>query len=103
MTDLVTLEQAKKRLRVFGNDRDADIQLMIEGASVLILRHLAGGDDFMRIEPVVVPKDVQNATLTLVGVMLRDPDGANGKDWDRGFLPRAVSSLLVSRRKPVLA
>lgn len=110
--NLVTLDEAKLRLRVDGTALDSDIELMIGGASATVLRHLdAAANAFLLDdngdpipeEDVVVPDDVKNATLYLVGVMLRDPDGAEGKDWDMGYLPRPVTSLLMSWRKPPLA
>jgi hypothetical protein len=110
--NLVTIDEAKLRLRFDGTALDTDIQLMIGGASATVLRHLDNAANAFLLDgdgvpipenAVVVPDDVKNATLYLVGVMLRDPDGADGKDWDMGYLPRPVTALLMSWRKPPIA
>lgn len=100
------------RLRVDEPQIEADLALMIDGASTVVLRHLdRAANEFLLDEDgepipeeqVQVPADVQNATLALVGILLRDPDGADSKTWTAGHLPFAVTCLLMSRRVPPLA
>lgn len=111
--DLITLEQAKLRLRVDSDDQDDDISLMIAGASVALLRYLdSAADEFLDSSGDVIvdssgapeiPADVQNACLFLVGSWLRDPDGNDVDKWQPGWMPAPVVSLLASRRVPPLA
>ncbi|MBV6304932.1 head-tail connector protein [Candidimonas humi] len=111
--NLVTLDQAKLRLRMDTDDLDDDIELMISAASTIILRYLdSAADEFLDSNGDVptdsngdaeVPADVQTAALYLVGTMLRDPDGSDTQKWESGYLPPMVVSLLASRRIPPLA
>jgi hypothetical protein len=110
--NLVTAQEVKDRVRAVDELVDADLELAIAGASTLVLRHLGDAANEFLLDgdgvaipeaDVEVPADVQNATLMMVGVLLRDPDGADGKDWDPNCLPRPVTALLASRRVPPLA
>jgi hypothetical protein len=38
----------------------------------------------------------------MVGILARDRDGVEAKDWDHGYLPRPVTSLLYPLRDPAL-
>lgn len=96
---LVTVAQAKARLKLDVADNDPDLELMIEGASAAVLNYLKKPDGYED----AVPPEVQNATLVLVGIMRRDPDGVESKDWEHGYLPRAVTAFLYPLRKPTVA
>lgn len=104
---LVTLTQAKDNLKVDESYGDANLALLVRGASVAVLRYLKTPDAYQDsagdIVEDLVPEDVQLAVLMLVGQQLRDPDGVEGKDWDDGYLPRPVKSLLYPLRDPTLA
>jgi hypothetical protein len=50
----------------------------------------------------IVPDEVQLAVLMMVGILARDRDGVEAKDWDHGYLPRPVTSLLYPLRDPAL-
>lgn len=108
MVMLVTLDEAKRRLKWDGDVIDADLQLVIEGASQSVIRYLKkAADSFLGEDGEViageVPADVKTATLMLTGILLRDPDGAQAKDWEQGYLPRPVTALLYALRDPGIA
>lgn len=109
MVMLVTLEEAKLRLRIDTDAADTDIELMIAGASAAVIRYLkTGATSFIGesgelIDGASVPSDVKNAALLLVGIWLRDPDGTEMKDWDQGYLPRPVTAILYPLRDPACA
>ena len=98
--NLVTLDEAKARLRIDGTAMDADIELAVAGASAAVLRYL-------KREPYTdgdaVPADVKNAVMLLAGTFVRDPDGAEAQQWQQGYLPNAVTALLYPLRDPTAA
>lgn len=111
---LVSLDQAKVRLRIDSDDGDADLELMIAGASQAVFRYLKGGTDLFTDSAGVivedsagvasgVPDDVANAVLILVGIWRRDPDGVEAEKWQQGYLPPPVTALLYPLRDPTLA
>ncbi|MGF6957999.1 head-tail connector protein [Paraburkholderia youngii] len=99
MTDLVTLDEAKARLRIDGNDMDADLSLAIAGASASVVAYLKRED---WTDPADVPANVKNATIMLAGMFIRDPDGAESQTWQQGYLPNAVVAILYPLRDPAL-
>jgi hypothetical protein len=100
MTMLVTVAKAKARLRLDIADDDPDTALMIEGASAAVLAYLKKSAADLG---ETIPPEIQNATLTLVGVMRRDPDASQAKDWQHGYLPFAVTAFLYPLRDPTVA
>jgi hypothetical protein len=120
MTMLVTVEDAKARLRIVHDAEDLDLEMMIQQASAAVLNYLnlpldyygatpsAGSDSDS--EPVSsdgtvtipVPAEVQLATLLLVGILYRDRDGTGAKEWQHGYLPWPVTSFLYPLRDPVM-
>jgi hypothetical protein len=120
MTMLVTVEDAKARLRIVHDAEDLDLEMMIQQASAAVLNYLnlpldyyeatavAGSDSDS--EPVSsdgtvtipVPAEVQLATLLLVGILYRDRDGTEAKEWQHGYLPWPVTSFLYPLRDPVM-
>ena len=112
---LVSLDEVKLRLKIDTDAGDPDLELMIRGASSSVMRYLkpAGCAEFCDSSGEViedsagvaaaVPDDVKNATLMLIGIWRRDPDGVEGKDWEQGYLPRPVTALLYPLRDPSLA
>lgn len=112
---LVTLAQAKAHLRVDTDYEDADLALKIEGASVSVWEYIKDGVDGVWLDsaglPIEdsagyvagVPQNIVNATLILLGDLYKERDGANTSEWDHGFLPRVVLSLLYPYRLPTLA
>lgn len=111
MVMLVGLDQAKARLRFDHDAEDADLTLMIEGASAAVLNYLKGDqvfvDSFGEVESdstgPIVPPEIQNATLMLVGILSRDRDGQESEKWQQGYLPFPVIALLYPLRTPALS
>jgi hypothetical protein len=99
---LVTVDQARQRLRLDGDYPEADIELAICGASEAVMQYLkrstnytgSDGDD-------PAPPQVQNAVILLAGMFIRDPDGVeSASNWEAGYLPRPIVSLLYPLRDP---
>lgn len=106
MTMLVDLDLAKLRLRIDQDVEDDSVTLAIEGASGAVLNYLKVDQDTYTDsngDVVDVPPEVQNATLCLAGILLRDPSGTEMKDWEMGYLPRPVMALLYPLRDPALS
>jgi hypothetical protein len=111
---LVSLDQAKLRLRIDNDAMDADLELMIAGASRAVIRYIESGyHDFLDSAGEVfedsngiaidIPDDVKNAVLMLVGIWFRDPSGTDAASWERGYLPAPVTAVLYPLRDPSLA
>jgi hypothetical protein len=111
---VVSVDEAKLRLKVDTDDGDADIDLMILGASRACIRYIESGyhnfldslgevfEDSNGIA-IGIPDDVKNAVLVLVGMWLRDPSGSSSADWERGYLPAPVTAILYPLRDPSMA
>lgn len=111
---LVSLEQGKNHLRVDNDDEDEDIELKIHAASELVVGYLKdAANEFLdtsgepevdsSLTPVGVPYKVRAATLLMLGYLYRDRDGDPDKAYEMGYLPRPVTALLYSMRKPSMA
>lgn len=120
MTMLVGLAETKARLRFDHDAEDADLTLLIQAASQMVLNYLkmdesefAGseydtdGDYPTDTDGVLIGMDafpdVRAATIYLVGVLKRDPDGAEMDKWEHGYLPRPVMAMLYTLRDPAIA
>jgi hypothetical protein len=101
---LVTVDEAKERLRVIHDEDDDDLEMMIRGTSAAVLRYLrSDGAEFVTSDgDLHVPDDVQLAVLMLTGILFRDRDGTEAKDWEHGFLPKPVIALLYPLRDPAM-
>lgn len=97
MLNLVTLEDVKRHLRVDHDFEDEDIQLKIEAASEIIQRYI--GQEVK----TPVPRRVAMATLQMVGVLYRDRDNEMMSQWQHGYLPFTVESLVYDLRTPSMA
>lgn len=113
MVMLVTAQQAKDRCKLDSYLADADLIGMIEQASAVVLNYLKVGFETYAdssgtvqqdssAQPVGVPHEVQLAVLCMVGILARDPDLADMKNWERGYPPDAVVSILTPLRDPAL-
>lgn len=115
MIMLVSLAQTKRRLQIDADitEVDEDLTLLIKGASRAVLNYLKKPDAYQDSngdvvfdsngDPVGVPEEVQLATLTLIGIMYRDPDGVEMEKWQHGYLPFPVTSFLYPLRDPTIA
>lgn len=111
---LVSLTAAKERLRFDQDSEDDTLTLLIQGASAAVLNYLKVDHDTYNDSSGevpfnsdgttdAVPYEVQNAVLLLVGILSRDRDGTEMKDWEQGYLPRPVIALLYPLRDPALS
>ena len=111
---LVSLEKTKLRIRFDNDAADADIELAIQGASRLVMQYIGdkaegffdtSGDLVLDTAGVAqdIPEDIQNATMYLAGWMVRNPDSDPDKDWEPGYLPRPVMSMLYHYHVPTVA
>lgn len=106
---LVTTEETMRRLRLDDDALDMDLQGMIESASDAVVRYLkSGASAFIDsngelIPDAVVPASIKAAVILLVGVWVRDPDGSESSEWEHGYLPRPVTSLLYPFRDPAFS
>jgi len=113
MAMLVSLARAKSHLRITGTDDDSDVELKLKAASRAVLRYIDSDQDFLDTfgEPdeesdgvaLGIPDDIQAATLLLLGDLYKEREGVNASQWEHGFLPVAVVSLLYSYRTPTSA
>jgi hypothetical protein len=107
---LVTLEAAKAHLQMDHDQDDEDIDSIIDQASAAVLDYLNGGQDLYADSSGLIPNDangdpdvpyqVRAATLLLIGILYKGND--QDKEWDHGYLPRPVLSLLYPLRTPSL-
>jgi hypothetical protein len=105
---LVSIAEARGALRFNDTDSDVRLSLLISAASNAILRYInSEGDEYRDsagdIIPGNVPDDIKIATIMLVGIMDRNPDGNDGGIYKSDFLPEPVEAILMCLRDPTLA
>lgn len=105
---LITLEQAKKHLRVDGDDDDDDITLKVHAASGAVKNYLkSAANAYFDAAGVVlldaVPFEVMAATQLMLGYLYNQRDEDAGREFESGYLPRPVTALLSPLRDPALA
>jgi len=121
MTKLVTLAQAKQRIRLDHTLDDADINLMIDAASGAVLQYIGDtqyqfldtGGDLVDLDPATEQAAiralhvVKQATLVLITDWDKNRDGVNSAivdpKWGYGYLPRPVVAILYPLRDPTIA
>jgi hypothetical protein len=109
----VSMAQVKARLRIDNDAEDGDLQDLIEQSTAVITAYLKTPgiyeDSSGTIpvdtagDPIGVPREVQLATLMLIGFMYRDRDGADMANWQQGFLPWQVTATIYHLRDPAMA
>jgi hypothetical protein len=106
---LVDLDQVKARLRYDIDDEDEDLESLIEAASEMVLNYLKVPHtefDDSEGNPQDVPAAVKSAVMLLVGILSKTRDGEAGiinPQWEAGYLPASVMSILYPLRDPALA
>lgn len=114
MADLVTLDQARKHLRLTGSYEDDDLQMKLTQAQAIVLDHVnqrrSDGDlwaaEIASWTEETVPRQVQAAILIQLGELYRyRGDDASDDNARRasGFLVPAVVSLLNRLRDPAVS
>lgn len=115
MVALVTTQMVKDRLHIEHTDDDGIIGGYIEAASAAVINYLKGSAaellgvdspaDYSDSPPTIanVPAAIATATIMLVGYWYRNPDSDPDKDFEMGYLPKPVMSLLYPLRDPALA
>lgn len=94
--NLITLDQAKRHLRIVDNAQDQDIDDKRLQASAIVLDYtLEDGSAWLDSagDPVLVPIHVQAATLLVLGNLFYNREGMDGET-----ITPAVESLLRRTR-----
>lgn len=112
MVAFVTLQQAKRHLRILYADEDEDIQDKVQQASAIIVDYLKrpdhGWTDAQDGSPPTrstAPMVVQAATLLMLSTLWEFREGEVEPNYDAadGYLPKAVTALLHRLREPAYA
>lgn len=115
-TDLVTLAEAKQRLRITSSDEDADLSALLVEAQAIVLRYISQrrsddgspswADTVEAWDEETVPADIRAAILRQTAELHRfrgdDPSTASPARQP-GRLSDAVESILVSYRDPAVS
>lgn len=107
--DFVTIDEVKAALHITdigGNSPDDEtiwLSLLITAASEIIRDYLKVDSAAFGDSPTSYPVRVKLATIALVGIMHREPDGDEQKLFTLGNLPFVVTALLYSLRDPTMA
>jgi hypothetical protein len=102
---LVTLDEAKARLRVLITAEDADIQAMVEEATAAVITRVDNPeitDLWTDDSPTATPPEVRAAVLEMT-LFLYERDSNNYGPDNHGRLPARVELLLTRLIKPALA
>lgn len=103
MTKLITLDEAKKHLRVDDDAQDDEINSKIEMASAIIIDYLKATTATVETwldsagEPTSVPGVVKSATLLALGELYKN------REAEADPLTPSVRGLLHRLRDPALA
>ena len=108
MIAFVTVEEAKAHLRIDDDAGDDDLEAKIYSASASVLDFIQGSRDLVVNDSDQVITDspalprVKMATLILVGILDRVRNGEEENQYQQGYLPFSVTSLIYSLRKPTI-
>lgn len=111
---LVTVPRTKAALNIDTTDDDTvKLPLLISAASLAVHAYLKGqAGDLLSIDspPNSPPNDLDGvdervaiSVIVLVGILYREPDGDEAKNFSHGNLPWIVTALLYPLRDPALA
>lgn len=102
MAALLTLDVAKRHLRVDHTDDDADITRKIDQASAIVLDYIKQRDAVWT--PDDVPAPIQAAVEIMLSKLYDDrAAGVTDNEVAMGYLPKTVTSILHRYRDPALA
>jgi hypothetical protein len=99
--EIVSIDEAKKWMRIDGTAMDADIELALAGATASVYAYLKRPEPYTESDPA--PANVVQAIVLLAGMFVRDPDIADAASWQAGYLPAPVVSILYPLRDPALS
>lgn len=101
--DIVTLDQAKRRLRILHADEDASIEEMITEASAAILDYIKAADDATWTSVQMLC--LKTGTLNMVQWLYNGSPKSSDEDIGQadGYLPKSVTMFLHRLRDPALA
>lgn len=110
---LVPIAQVKLALHIDDAESDWVIENYTSAASLAVVEYLKGeAGDFLGIDspPNSPPNDlsavdarVVAAVIMLVGMLYREPDGDEAKNFSHGNLPFPVTAMLYPLRVPTVA
>jgi len=120
MIQLVPVDMVRLALRINDDESDELLEMYIAAASRAVIRYLKSqaSQDITIIDspaldspPTAAPDDlgnvdetVQMAVIALTGILYREPDGDQARNFaELGQLPYVVTALLYSMRDPALA
>ena len=116
----VSLDEARAHLRLDTEDEDGYVELLIQAASGAVYNYIRDSrpeffdsdnlpfEDYSGIADGL-PIEVKSATLLLLGYLYKDRDNNGlyktntGGNFEHGYLPRPVLSMLYRYRMPGLA
>lgn len=102
--DLITLEEAKLRLRVLHDDEDESIQDMVTQASAAVLDYVKLTDDEVAALPARRSILLKFATQNMVKWMYNDKDALlSYSKLALGYLPDSVTMFLHRIKTPTMA
>jgi hypothetical protein len=102
--DIITLEEAKRRLRILHDDEDESIQDMITDASAAIVDYIKLDDAAIVLLSPIQSRCLRAACQNMVKWLYNDKD--NTTSYTRaalGYLPDSVTMTLHRIRKPSMA
>lgn len=107
MIELVTLDEAKKHLRIDEDYGDSDLTLKIQGGSAALLAYIQGSRDKVvaengdLIEGEALTR-MKTALLVLLGYLDRNRGGEEEEKLKQGELPWSVSMLIYDLRRTTI-
>lgn len=107
MIGFVDLNDIKSHLKVDHDLDNADLQEKIKAASAVLLAWMQGhrhevideSGNLIEGEPLI---RVKESCRRLVGILYRNPDGAEREELQRGELPYTVTCLIHDLRRPTI-
>lgn len=109
--EVVTLEAAKRQLRITHTNEDDDLQEKLEAATEAVLDHLVRRDETWNATMEAwtvdtVPRSIRQAILVYFGTLMHrrgDDDPGTAGTSRPGALPPEVEALIARYRAPAVA